>query len=115
MMECTRAEEVWHTYMYTLDGKPFGYAKWRKQGEAAEFHNEMYQHTRSALTISREIFEDIKRDMQQAGCTHVVVADKNENVDAKRLHYWKFMGFDKAGICEGYTFAVMGVSCQQSQ
>ena len=115
MMECIRDEIVWHTYTYTLDGKPFGFAQWRKQGEAAEFHSTTYQSTRSALTISNGIFQEIKKDMEQAGCTHVVVLDKNEHVDAKRLRYWKFMGFNKAGICEGYTLAVQGVSCQQSQ
>lgn len=110
MMDCNKGLEVWHTYDYTLDGKPFGFAKWRKLGDSAEFHNFMYQTSISALKRSRELFQEIKRDMAAGGCTCVVVTDTNENVDETRLKYWKFMGFIHGGEHEGYKFAVMGVA-----
>ena len=112
MIECKRGEEVWHTYTYLRDGAPFGYAKWRKVQDAAELHNEMYQTSKSALKLSRHLFQEIMKDMAQAGCTHVVVADTNENVTEARLKYWRFMGFDLGGCALGYTFAVQGVTCQ---
>lgn len=115
MIECIRSEEVWHTYMYSMGGKPLVFAKWRKQGDTAEAHNEMYQHTKSALLESRRLLnEEVMQDMALAGCKKLVVLDKNENVNATRLKYWKFMGFVTTGSVHGYTFAVMEVTCPQS-
>jgi hypothetical protein len=113
MTECQRSIEVWHTYTYTRNGKPFGAAKWRKQGNAAEFHNEMYQSGKSALVESRALFQKIKEDMALAGCECIVVSDRDEYVNAARLKYWRFMGFRDGGSVMGYTFSVQGVTCQQ--
>lgn len=112
-MECKKGTEVWHTYDYFKDGKPFGFAKWTEKvvnGEVmAEFHNYMAVYTKSALKLSRDIFQDIKRDMATAGCTKVVVMDTIKNVDETRLKYWKFMGFTVGGEHEGHRFAIMEV------
>lgn len=116
MIECIRGEDLWHTYMYSMNGAPLVYAKWRKQGDAAEAHNEMYQHTKSALLESRRLLtEEVMQDMAHAGCKYLVVTDLNCNVDAARVKYWKFMGFKVAGSIHGITFAVMEITCQQSQ
>lgn len=109
MMECKVGKVVWHTYEYTLDGAPFGFAQWRKQGTEAEFHNKMYQTSPRALLRSRAIFQELKAEMASAGCTCVVVTDLIENVDEMRMRYWKFMGFKEFGEHEGYKFAVQGV------
>jgi len=109
-LTCETGKVVWHTYDFHLDGKPFGFAQWRKQGNEAEFHNFMYSSSLSALKLSREIFNDIKHDMAAAGCTCVVVTDLVENVDSARIKYWRFMGFEIFGEHEGYKFAVQGVN-----
>lgn len=108
-LTCETGKVVWHTYDFKLDGEPFGFCQWRKQGDEAEFHNFMYQSTRKALKMSRDLFNDIKHDMAAAGCTCVVVTDTIDKVDKTRMNYWRFMGFEVFGEHEGYKYAVQGV------
>lgn len=105
----------WRHYLYTKDGEPFGEAKWAKvdEAEAAELHNEMHQTTKSALVESRALFENIKKDMAEAGCKLVYVYDTDAAVDKTRLRYWRFMGFKTFGEMDGHKFAVQEVApCQ---
>lgn len=116
MIECLREIEEWHTYQYSKDGEPLVLAKWCKRGNVAEAHNHMYQSTKSALLESRRLLsEEVMPDMYRHGCSLLVVTDKNENVDATRLKYWRFMGFTVTGCTHGYTFAVMEITCPQYQ
>lgn len=110
-LQYSRVKE-WHHYHLLVDGVVVAWGKWRKDKtdpQAAEFHNETFKRTKSVLLLTRDVFQQIKFDMKQCGCSKVVVADTRDNVDKTRLKYWYFMGFKFITTVESHIAAVMEV------
>lgn len=110
MIELQRIDTgQWRHYHLLINSVVVAWGKWRKDDLdplAAEFHNETFRRTKSVLLLTKTAFEQIRRDMRDAGCTRVVVCDLTRNVDKTRRKYWKFMGFDFVTVIGDCTAAV---------
>ena len=94
----------WHEYLLMCGSTPVAHAKWRKHGNDAEIHNDVYRKGKEALQHIRSAFEDVKADMKAEGVEKVIVMSDHHNKTMG--HYWKLMGFEFMDTYEDGTHTV---------
>jgi transposase InsO family protein len=94
MVEWSLEKEVsglWREYTLMRDGKPVASARWRRHGNDAELHNEIFSRGRDVLVRVIQSLDTIREDMRAEGIGKIVAMCDHCTPTIK--HYWHMMGF----------------------